>query len=358
MLDLSLPPDVSSYDPDLSQLLGDPLTWRTLDLNRTAHRLDHSYMQLMGIKRPHVGFAWQQGDRVTPKWYPQGITGVRSSSSVNASQKFVVVSWYGRVEERYDHKGVRLSFCDVTDMDAIRYRHVLLVQPVDGERVFQPIEFHAGGIATNGHHLFVASPGGMRVFDANRIFKVSPDGTKSKCGMHGGEGFAFDYLYVLPQVARYHMSHGDGVRFSYCSTDLTNPSAPRLLTGNYHDHDNTTYRNPPALISWWDLDGGSILSGHARVETNIEHVQGALALGDRVWMSGGASKPRLRVGKVANGAFTLVHDDFTWPRGCEDLHYSTISDNLWCLSEYPYSYATDPKHNRFVWAVKLSDYTP
>ena len=312
-------------------------------------------MQLMGITRPHVGFAWQQGDRVTPKWYPQGITGLRSSSSVNASQKFVVVTCAGRAEENYDHKGVRLSFCDVTDMDAIRIGMCCWCNLSRTSACFSPSPFTPAASPRMG--TTCSSPAlAACVFDANRIFKGRrmPPSRSAGC--------------TAPRVRlrlSLHPAAGGAVHVARrwrallnCSTDLTNPSAPRLFTGNYHDHDSAKYRNPPALISWWDLDGGSIVSGHARVETQIENVQGALALGDRVWMSGGGSTPRLRVGKVTHGDFALVHPGFSWPRGCEDLHYSTISDNLWCLSEYPYTYVTDLKNNRFVWAVKLSDYTP
>ena len=45
----------------------------------------------------------------------------------SGERKFLAVSWYGRAGESYENRDVRVSFADVTDMDSIHYRHVLLI---------------------------------------------------------------------------------------------------------------------------------------------------------------------------------------------------------------------------------------
>ena len=70
-----------------------------------------------------------------------------------------------------------------------------------------------------------------------------------------GKAYAFDYKYVLPQVAKYELDQG-GTNFSFASVDWTQPTAPVLLTGNYHrgTAPGDKYYNPPPTLAWWSLD--------------------------------------------------------------------------------------------------------
>ena len=66
--------------------------------------------------------------------------------------------------------GARLTFVDLTDPEAIRYRHVLLVEPFlhdDGAVDVRPVAVHAGGIVWHGGHVHVA--GTTRGFSSFRL---------------------------------------------------------------------------------------------------------------------------------------------------------------------------------------------
>jgi hypothetical protein len=293
--------------------------------------MSQSAMLNKGIEHPHVGFRWQSGDNNTELWYPQGITGLRRGSG----KKFVSVTWYGK--ESYQNKGVRLSLVDVTDMDDVRYRHVLLVQPSSGatQPIFGPILIHAGGLATRNSTIYVADTSvGVRVFDTTKMFRAEADSGKSMCGVHGGKAFAFDYRLILPQVGCYRL--GGPPKFSFASMDWTAKTSPKLLMGNYD-------LEPPTL-SWWKMSGLRITSGFKQITHPHERVQGAAALDDSVFLSCSGSNAKLNVAKDPYSTWT----SHSWPHGCEDLHLSPNSDNLWCLTEHP--------QERFVFTVKRVDY--
>lgn len=328
------------------------LRWTGLDLNRTATSLSKKKLEDWGVGAPHAGFQWEDGDAKTTHWYPQGITGLRFGD-----RKWVVISWYGK--DDYKPKGVRLSFCDVTDMSSVRYRHVLLVEPAEPGNslgVYQPIVMHAGGMASVGDTLYVVDSkvGGVRTFDVGRILPAEADPNKDRCGIDAStkRAYAFDYRYILPQTARYEMDQGEGTHFSFCSTDWSVPARPRLLTGNYHlsKDKGSDYYNPPAMLAWWILDGPRIAGLERTLVWGIEGVQGAESIGDKVLASCSSAVGyghTLLVGSANDFQGTkLPHD---WPNGCEDMHFSPHSRNLWCLTEHK------DGPGRFVFAVRGTD---
>jgi hypothetical protein len=296
-------------------------------------------MQLLGLQHPHVAFTWQGDDQGTKDWYPQGITGLR----MGETKKFVVVSWYAKHED--EHKGVRLSFVDVTDMSKIRYRHVLLVEPSATATVFKPIKIHAGRLATIGSTIFVADTGyGIRAFDATHIFAAESDPGKTRVGIAGGKAYAFDYRYILPQVAKYEMN---GPPFSFADIDWTDPNAPQLLTGTYH---NPKEDSRPNALVWWKLEGDRIVDKLR--DTRDEGLalknlmQGAAALKGALYLSCSGRPAHFYVARSPYATFRT----YAWPYGTEDLHVALKSGNLWALSEHP--------DKRRVWAVKLANYVP
>lgn len=324
-------------------------TWTALTLNRVATTLGHSALTKKGVSHPHVGFRWAEDDGNTTVWIPQGITGLR----LGDERKFVVVSWYGAGS--YEHKGVRLSFCDVTDMSAVRYRHVLAVEPTENHRqygLYQPVVRHAGGLASKGDTLYMADTNsGVRVFDTSRILCVDPDPSKDRCGIGFADGRprAFDYRYILPQVGRYVLDQDD-TKFSFCSMDWTDPDHPLLLTGNYHRPTTPKYDNPPSMLAWWNLDGTQIVGVDRTLAWGVQRAQGGASIAGYVLASRSGDNPSLVVGTEAN--FSGTKTSSPWPHGCEDLHFSPHSRNLWCLTEH----TSDP--GRFVFAVKADDYLP
>ncbi|MBC9796831.1 hypothetical protein IBL28_12700, partial [Sinomicrobium sp. FJxs] len=131
-----------------------------LNLNRTASKSGYNSVYGFNIPadRQVTGFKWNSGDEQTTDWRPQGITGFQWGG-----RRFLLTTWYGigpaqipGVENK--HKGVRVSLVDITDMNNIKYRHILLVQDKNnrfykedsaytqlGE--FGPVRIHAGGVA-------------------------------------------------------------------------------------------------------------------------------------------------------------------------------------------------------------------
>jgi hypothetical protein len=299
--------------------------------------LTRQFMNGKRILHEHVGFSWQREDNSTPSWVPQGITGLRRDD-----KRYVVISWYG--SKAYRKKGVRVSLVDVSGARRIKYRHVLLVQPAaSGSRysLFEPIKVHAGGLASRRNMIFAAdTKRGVRVFDANRLFRAQPDRSRTRCGIVDGKAYAFDYRYILPQAGMYELKGPP--RFSFASMDWSEESAPSLLMGNYHRPPR--YDNPPPTLSWWKLDGTRIVEGLRQVTHDRWRVQGAVAHGDHIWLSCSGRTPRLLESKEPFAEFTT----YDWPTGCEDLHYSPYSGNMWCL--------TEPRNNRFVFAVRRRDY--
>jgi hypothetical protein len=301
------------------------------------------------IDKPHVGFLWNRGDVFTSEWRPQGITGLQHDD-----RKYLAVTWYHRhpADRSKNVKGVRLSIVDVTDMDRVRYRHVLLVEPTsDPEKypVYQPITIHAGGVAAVGSLLFVVDTKyGMRVFDVNQAFAVLADDSKSKCGVHDGKPYAFNYGYILPQTVKYGLANSN---FSFVSHDSTNG---RLITGNFH-YPAEGWNNSSPHLSWWVLNSDhEIVECDRRLTEGLpERAQGVnrVQTGDATYLmistSYGKERGKLFVKKDEPAA---EWKEFRWPKGAEDLHYSAASGNLWSLTEF--------KPTRVVFAVKAIEYIP
>ena len=337
--------DTSSLADNLENVYNLPKkNWHQLSLNRNANRIS-SFTGVSGIDHFHVGFNWQKGDNEVPYWIPQGITGKRNGGD-DASKKYVLVSWYYKAEKDPDYqfkKGVRISFVDVTDMDDIQYRHVLLVEPAtasDAFNVYKPIDIHAGGIAAIGNTLYVAdTTHGMRAFDLTRIFQVSSDSTKLKCGIIGSHAYAFDYYYVLPQTKNYFLDHNKA-NFSWVSIDSTDENNPKLFTGNYKGGDYDEDAIP--TISWWDLSSSGAITSLNKLISSIslsENIQGGHIISGKKFLANSKTDKILVDGKSAQ----------SWANeGCEDLHYSKYSDNLWSL--------TESLNKRRVFAVKAADY--
>lgn len=82
----------------------------------------------------------------------------------------------------------------------------------------------------------------------------------------------------------------------------------------------------------------------------VKRAQGSASIEGHVLASRSGDDPALLVGTESNFAGTMT--SFSWPNGCEDLHFSPHSRNLWCLTEH----TSGP--GRFVFAVKVDAYLP
>lgn len=284
-------------------------------------------------------FEWDKHDAKTTAWYPQGITGSADAWPTGAigARRVLLISWYARKNE---HKGARITLVDVTSLNDIRYRHLLLVQPVDtqGKADFIPVPIHAGGIALYRNLLYVADThSGVRVFDTHSIFKAARDRTKSKVGVVDGKAYAFDYRYAIPMVGHYRQPPGQNMRFSFVSLDRT--AVPHSLwVGEYSAGTSEGISanfslNPESAR----LASGaeSALLSQSVLRFNRERTQGfVVAHGSYVLCHTYSNDPyRLHV-QTQNGYAALEA-----PYGLEDLYYDPTLDRIWMQTEHPKSRA-------------------
>ncbi|HYO31700.1 MAG TPA: hypothetical protein VES21_02550 [Nocardioidaceae bacterium] len=301
------------------------------DLDATAHSLP------VPARAAGYGFAWNDDDVADSTWWPQGITSSADASSdgLVMGRRIVVVSWYAR-KATGGSRGSRLTFVDLTDESAPRYRHVELVEAVPGEGDatdvgFAPVRIHAGGIAWYGGTVVVADThGGLRLFSTDDILQL---------------GAAAGSRYVIAQGSAYRPPESADLarlRFSYLSLDRT--SQPhRLIAGEYGVGAQTTRLvafSLPTDGSW--PDG---LTGVIDTTSAPSHTQGAVAVSGAWYLA--ISRGRFRRGTMevrTQGSDSRRHVS-SLVIGCEDLSYDPVRDLLWGLSEYP--------GRRFVYAIPL-----
>lgn len=379
-------------------------------LARDAKRIDATDSALpqdtsSGWSKFVMGFRFNEDDQTggLDQWYPQGITGSADAdeSGYVDERKFLIVSWYCRwpgtdrgkaasrvggsqnhlddfenPEELLDLACSRISLIDVTDMDEIKYRHILLVEPVltEGRADFvAAIEqdadgnprnvAHCGGCVWFGHWLYVASGDELLVFDMDLISDIKGQNSNyadsDTVGYSGGKYHAFGYRYVLPLIARYRFTSesegwvgggllggggfpGTAVDFAgsgpFSALGLDRGSTPpRLIAAKYVTEASGFDEDPShRVVIFWDLNESTGVlddpDASAAYRTDTYYVQGVHAWGDTVWFSqSGTGVAELGV-RTTTGS---VGSEYDWPAGAEGLTYSTPSgDRLWCVTEY------------------------
>jgi hypothetical protein len=315
------------------------------DLNRRIHR-----SWAPGLK-VHRAWTWERHDVVTRRWWPQGLTWNVEPTEAG-DRDVMAVSWYSKNIDGVG-KGTRISFLD---LEARRYRHVLLVQPVigaDGRVDLQPLKAHAGGIVWWGPYLHIAGTRKgiytARLGDIVRIpdEKRVPD--RSRIGRDGDRLTTFDYDYLLPVRFAYRAFNDEGydpLRYSFLSLDRS-PDGPYLVAGEYGRRKQSTrlarYPLDPAtyhLISGEDGFARPLLLD----DQGEQGMQGAAIVGGRwyVTSSRGAGLGTLYVGRP--GRFRQHR--WALPIGPEDISYWPATDLLWSVTEHPWL--------RWIYSVKRS----
>lgn len=284
-------------------------------------------------------FTWDQEDGKSSAWYPQGITGSADAwpSGTIGGRRVLVVSWYAR---RNRHKGARITLVDVTSPSDVRYRHLLLVEPVEkrGRVNFVPVTIHAGGIALYRNLLYVVDTHvGLRVFDTDKIFKTAADPHKLRVGIDDGAAYAFDYRYVIPMVGLYEQPAGQGMRFSFVSLDRT--SVPHSLwVGEYHE---ATMEGFAANFVLDPASARLVTNEVSRADSrsalrfNRERTQGFVATHRSYVLTHTYSKDPYRLHVQTPNGYVSIEA----PYGLEDLYYDPTLDRLWLLTEHPKSRA-------------------
>jgi hypothetical protein len=282
-------------------------------------------------------FVWDHDDRETTSWYPQGLTGSADAvaGGLLGDRRVLLVSWYARKNE---FKGARISLIDVTNPLDVRYRHVLLVEPVrqDGEPNFRAVRTHAGGIALYKNYLYVADTAwGVRVFDTSQIFRTEADASKSRIGIQGGHAYAYDYRFALPMVGHYKQMRRGEFSFSFISLDrTTRPHA--VWGGEYDDLDERGYVTRFALdevTGRLSVDPFGRARSNKTFQLNRTHTQGFLAAHGCYYFNHSYQHDQYRIHVQKPHEFVTLRGGY----GLEDLHYDGVAGRLWFLTEHPRS---------------------
>lgn len=283
------------------------------------------------------GFAWDDRDGSTDRWWPQGITtsadayGHDESAGTFGGRDVLLTSWYAHGRWGRRLLGSRITVATDIDTASPAYRHVLLVEPVrvGPVHLFRPVRVHAGGIVWYGDHLFVAGSGaGIRVFRLDDITRV-----RNRARSRG-------YRYVLPQASAYAAEQDPDhapLTYSFLSLDR-GVEVDSLVAGEYGTKDASHHR-----LVRYPLDRGTqLLRGdeHGRSaalelhESQPARMQGATLVGETwvVTASAGEGKAGdLWVGRPGH----LHRHRGVLPTGPEDVAHWPQRHQVWSLSEWP-----------------------
>jgi hypothetical protein len=303
-----------------------------------------------------ASFCWDSGDSSVSYWMPQGITttGDATANGQWEGRRALLSAWYDNDSGR--NMGVRISVVDMANRSTPRYRHILLVEPrwANGQPSFGPVDAHAGGIVWYGDKLYVNNTfSGLRVFDMNDLMRVST-GDNSRIGRQpDGSYHAHNYLYVLPQEARYAPSTTGGEeRFRYSQTSLDRTTNPHSLLVSEYGNPGTDTR-----MARFNLNQSTHLiaedsDGYARADwaytVGIRGMQGATSVNGKfhIHRSNGSST-RGDVFIWRPGTFATQHTGAV-PIGPEDVTYWPQYGEIWSQSEYP--------NMRYVYASRESSW--
>ncbi|MCY0991311.1 hypothetical protein OV203_29460 [Nannocystis sp. ILAH1] len=317
-------------------------------LNREAVPGLSAYQAERMKNHDYVGFRWNSGDGSVDYWYPQGITG---SSDARADHKIggkrlLLVSWYHNIEREPTDppaRGVRLSLVDISDLDAIRYRHLLLVTPTgEGPDVnFAAANtkagdaLHAGGITWVGDRLYVASTSaGFRVYDMSRIFETTASDDENAIGFAGGEVHAHGYRYAVPEIGRYNLTADScPLRFSAVALDRS-AEPPVLVTAEYMtDLTGRVARWPIDLASTRLVEnGGTVFASDAAIAGQTR-IQGAVTYENVYYLS--CSSQASQWGRLYRNLPDSTSEITAWPDGPEDLYVERDLKLIWTAAEHP-----------------------
>ncbi|GAA2120255.1 hypothetical protein [Nocardioides bigeumensis] len=292
-------------------------------------------------------FTWDAEDRRTTQWYPQGIT---TSADADDSERvhgkaLVVAAWYLK-DEHGGNQGSRVTF---VDLQTLRYRHVLLVQPRlrKGRLVLSPLKVHAGGIVWRGPYLHVAATSkGFVTCHVDDVMRIPDERAADRGGAHlrrlgvqGDEVASLGYRYVLPVRFAYQAYADEGhqrMKYSFLSLDRAD-DPPAIVAGEYARGDEATRlaRYPLDPLTSLLVGGADGTSRPVALDTGgVTSMQGACVARGRhhVTVSHGPWMP----GSVYSGSpGALRRHRFALPMGPEDISYWPSADLLWSLTEHP-----------------------
>lgn len=312
-----------------------------ISLNRYATRLAVSSSNIAKFPNFDLGFTWNDEDQDTTKWRPQGLSGITTT----ANKEFIAVSWYGREEEAYDDRGVRVAFVDVSDIQGtsdIMYRHVLLVD----EKYKTFVNMHGGGLVQNGDLLHVpdsrVGENKVHTFSLSNIQYI-PEADRDKF---------YNYEYVLPKVSSYSVP----ITPSFMSFDF---ARNKVILGtfyqcsSYHQDTSACLANTNDTLMWYEV--GSVGSSSPYCAPFFSEMQGAASSTNTdgttsvLWTSssyGSSNISHLHITNLGSNFSCSTSKSFsnpgfreiTYPSGLEDMHVSDpksrFPNHLWMHTEF------------------------
>lgn len=300
------------------------LTGLLADLRRTAEPVAQ---QLTRLER---SLAWEDGDRLDQRWWPQGVTGSwdRGPGATHPLSHDVLISTAYAKPEGGVRLGSRITVHDLSTPGAVPYEHVLLVRAEldeHGALALSPLHAHVGGAAWVGDRLHVAATeDGVHTFDLADIVAAS-ERVAPGLPDHG-------HRYLLPVRSTYHPRPARGRRRRYSFLSVCHDGAPRLVAGEYGRGDMTT------RLWEHDLDpvtGLIVSEPRALPVRGVQQMQGVVRVDGRVHVS--TSHGRYRRGSIwTQAGDRLVQREHALPPGPEDLSHDPSTDRLWTVTEYPY----------------------
>lgn len=327
----------------LADLLGAPAgLGGLLDDLRWPLRRARVVPRLLG-RAVREAYRWDPYDERDEAWYPQGISTSADASDTEDvdGRRVLVTTWYSTGRDGVK-RGSRVTF---VDLDARRYRHVLLVQAVlddDGTLSLEPLNIHAGGIVWAGPYLHVAATSrGFVTARVDDIMRVpGDDDHPDRFGIEGRTLHSYGHRYVLPVRFTYRAHTDEGhekLRYSFLSLDRRS-TPPALVAGEYALKAGATTRLArfPLDPATWQLATGD--DGFSRPlavdDGGVRQMQGAVLAGGRfhVTVSRGPWMP----GTICAGepGSMRVHR-WALPMGPEDLSWWPSTDRLWSVTEHP-----------------------
>lgn len=304
------------------------------------------------------GFRPDEQDSLSRRWWPQGITTSADAGlgtdEAYAGRRLVLTSAYSKVVGGHG-KGARITVHDVTDPTAVRYRHVLLVEPhaSHGRVDLRPVHVHAGGIVWHRDHLHVAGTRrGIVSCRLEDVLRVPTGGDRDRIGVERDVVHAFGYRYVLPVRFGYDAVTGEGhdqLRYSFLSL-AHGGDGHELVAGEYGRAGMTTRLLRFAMDARTGLlrSDDDVTARPLALDAGVGHMQGATVVDGRWYVTTSAGP--FRLGSVWSGTpADLRRHRFAMPVGPEDVAYRRSTDELWSLSEYPghrYVFAMDRAHFR------------
>mmetsp|Transcript_1620 Transcript_1620/g.2570 ORF Transcript_1620/g.2570 Transcript_1620/m.2570 type:complete len:354 (-) Transcript_1620:233-1294(-) len=324
-----------------------------LSLNREAVALSDESIEWFPYSE--FGFVWNEEDGSTLSWRPQGITSVFTSSG----RELLVVSWYGREQEGYDNRGVRLSFVDYSDINNILYRHVLLVD--EDYRTFEGM--HGGGLFAVDDLIHVpdSRSGTKKVytFSINSVLYI-PENDRERF---------YNYVYIIPRTSSYDVP----ITPSFLSYDWDRNQA---LVGTFYKCSDYHVDSPECLadmhntLVWYDI--GMVNASTPSCAPFFSEMQGAVSSVEAsdpenilLWSTssyGSGHKSHLHSVRLPSDACndgTLSIENYSfvqYPPGLEDMHIpaprSVYTNYMWMLTEFGANDGTGNSRTVFVTNVK------